>query len=151
MTEHELLQKGIGRKISFLGRAADMISVSLSPSEDHGSEFAIHIMTDCEILFHGKQLTNSKELYQNTHSDRTVYDEKVNQLMCLGKEFVLQRLSYDVQGCLRAEFRDGLVIMTIPEEPAPRDDVELWRVFLVHANAPHLIATGNGVHFDEED
>lgn len=148
MTAQEFLQRGIGRKLIFLGRAADMISISLSSSKECCYEFAIHIMTDCEICFRGLPFTNAKEVYHYTWPGHTVYDEKVEQLM--RKEFVLRSLSYDASGCLHAEFSNELEIKTLPEVTASDDEVELWRVFLVHAAAPHLVATGSGIRLEED-
>lgn len=149
MTEQELLQNGIGRKLIFLGRAADMISVSLSSTKDCSSEFAIHILTDCEICFCGRLFARANEVYYVTQSGRTVYDEKVAQLMSSGKDYVLENLSYDSHGCLHVEFSNELMIRTLSERSMTDADDELWRVFLVHAATPHLIGTASGVYLEE--
>lgn len=148
MTEQELLNAGIGRRLIFLGRAADMISISLAPAEHDRYEYAIHIMADGAIFFQGKLLTGTQEMTAPEDAlMRSQYDEKVLQLLSCGKRFVLKRISYDAERCLSMQFTNGLEIRSLPEPAAEADD-ELWRIFFPSRAEAHLIASGAGVELD---
>lgn len=149
MNKQEFLQSGIGRKIIFIGRAADMISISLSPTSECPYVFVIHIMTDGEIFLDGKLLTNTKEIFEFVHPDVTKYDSKIADLQSSEKAFYLQKISYDNQNCLHAEFSDGLELHSCFSELDAQTDDELWRVFLHWKAEAHLIATGQGVMLEE--
>lgn len=145
MKKLELLRSGIGRKIIFIGRAADMISVSLSPTSQCPYEFAIHIMTDGEIFLDGRLLTSTKDISEFVQPNLTKYDCKVSELRNSEKEYYLKEIFYDDRNCLHAEFSDGLEIRSCPNDSNPHKGNELWRVFLCWKAEAHLIATGDGV------
>lgn len=145
MKKQELLQSGIGRKIIFIGRAADMISISLSPTSECPYEFVIHIMTDGEIFLDGKLLTNTEEIFEFVLPSVTKYDNKIAELQNSEKAFYLQKIFYDDRNCIHAEFSDGLEIHSCLSELDAQTDDELWRVFLHWKAEAHLIATGQGV------
>ena len=148
MTEQELLNAGIGRRLIFLGRAADMISILLAPAEHDRYEYAIHIMADGAIFYQGKLLTCTREMYEPEDAHmQSKYDETVLQLLSCGKRFVLQSISYDAEHCLSVKFTNELEIRSLPEPAAEADD-ELWRIFFPRRAEAHLIASGAGVELD---
>ena len=151
MNEQELLNNGIGRRLSFFGRAADMISITLSATEAYPFEFAVHIMTDAVVFYKGKLLTGTDDIYSfdDTHGG-SKYDEKVSVLLNNGKDFVLQRISYDVDNCLTLVFDNQLEIRTIQECGFEPED-ELWRILIPWRSEPHLVAKHSGVELEQSE
>ena len=151
LTEQELLNAGIGRSLNFLGRAADMISVLLSPSEHDRYEYAIHIMADGAIFYKGKLLTNTQEMFEQEDAHmKSKYDEKVHELLNSGKSFILKSISYDANLCLSLKFSHELEIRSFPENTVEADD-ELWRIFSPRRNGAHLVASNAGIELEQPD
>ena len=152
MTETELLHAGLGRKLKFLGRAADMISISLSSTETCPYAFDIHISADGEIWRDGEPLTSTHEIYvpgnKSKQPEVSLFDEKVQALL-YGETFILQKLYYDMQHNLVAEFSGGLEIHSL-FTPCNETD-ELWRVFFPWKAEPHLIGTKGSVFLEYYD
>lgn len=148
MTEQELLRSGIGRKIVFLGRAANMISVSLSSTEKCQYEFAIHISTKGIIILDGNLITNTEDINEYVGPGVTKYEEKVKELFSSEKDFRLQSIYYDSRNCVHAMFSNALEVHSLYEPFESQTEGELWRVFLNWKAAPHLIATQQGVFLE---
>ena len=151
MKEQELLRSGIGRNLNFLGRAADMISISLSATAECPYEYAIHISTEGEIFLDGKLLTGTKDVYEYIRPDTTSYDEKIAEFRKLERVFLLQKISYDDQRCLHVQFSQGLEIHSLPTDPGDLSEMELWRIFFNWKAEDYLIATGNGVFMESRE
>ena len=156
MTAQDLLQAGIGRKLVFLGRAADMISISLSSTDYCPFEYAIHIETDGELYYKESLFTSTAEIDGFAKIGETVFDKKAEMLLTCEEEYVLQSLAYDQNGCIHAKFSNGLEIRSLPSSSEFISDAELWRVFFPWKEAPTLIATQNGIvlepcHFSQRE
>ena len=156
MTTNQLIQQGIGRRLVFLGRAADMVSMSLSMIEACPYEYDIHISAGCDICKNGVLMTCTDDIYLDedieTSSELvfyTLFDKKIKQLMNTGEIFILQELGYDAQHCLYAKFSGALEIRSHPDEN--NTDDELWRIFYPWKAEPHLIATQKSVHLEQFD
>ena len=144
MTENELLQLGKGYKLSFLGRAANMVSISLSsPSSPY--DYVIHISAKCELLYQGNVLTNTADIFEEVRPNVTRFDEKVQGLMDEGTEFFLQEMNYDYIGCLHAKFSNSFEVHSLFEASDLDEDCEMWRVFFRWKAEPHLVATQKGI------
>lgn len=155
MKEQELLQMGIGRRLVFLGRAADMVSVSLSPTEACPYQYDIHISANCEILQNGKLLTSTKDVYtvivSTDKRDITLFDERIKQLLGVDKPYVLKRINYDSQRCLYAEFSGNLEIRSLPDPDVETEEKELWRIFFPWKAEQHLVATQTKTSLEQYD
>lgn len=149
MNEQELLQSGIGRKLVFLGRAADMISISLSPTQECPYDFVIHIMTYGEIFLDRSLLTSTTEIFEQAHSSTSKYDEKIAELLKSEKVFYLHHISYDSNNCLHAEFSNGLGIHSRSTKYISQIEKRLWRVFLRWKAENQLVATENDVYMEK--
>lgn len=151
MNEQELLRSGIGRNLIFLGRAADMISISLSATAECPYHYAIHISTEGEIFLDGKLLTATKDIYEFIRPDTTFYDEKIAEFRKLERVFLLQKISFDDQRCLHVQFSQGLEIHSLPTETSDFSETELWRIFFNWKSENYLIATGKGVFMEARE
>lgn len=145
MTAQDLLQAGIGRKLCFLGRAADMISISLASTDDCPFEYAIHIETDGALYYKEGLFTSTAEIDGFAEFGEAIFDKKVKMLLTCEEEYVLQSLTYDQNSCIHAKFSNGLEVRSLPSPSECDSDLELWRIFFPWKEEPTLIATQNGI------
>lgn len=147
MQIQDYLNNGIGRKLTFLGRAADMLSITLGRTDEFDDEYAVHIMSDAAIFYRGKRYTGTDEmLFFGQDPVKSLFDEKVSALT-KEQSFVLQEIVCHANRTLSLTFDHELVILSLVEEGVGEDE-ELWRIFHPRSEEAHLVATQSGVGFD---
>lgn len=152
MSIKELFQSGIGRSITFWGRAADMLSLSLSATEQSPYGFVIHIMTISEVYYYNKLLTSTNDMYDdNGVYGAATYDKKISKIWTGKEKYTLQKLFYDDFYCLHAIFDNGLEICSCPNEENFSETDELWRVFLEWSAEIQVVAYPNGIEEQKSD
>lgn len=145
MDQSELLQIGLGRSLSFFGRAGYMVSLSLDSQQAGQPSCEIHIDSPASILLHGKVYTTTAEIDDEIPYGLCDYDKKLKALMDSGRRYTLQNISYDQDYLLHLSFSNGLKIRSFPVE-AP--DAEMWRIFLWHTDEPHMVAYPTGIELE---
>ena len=139
----DILQDGIGRRVTFLGRAAAMVDVSLSEKADDPYEYCIHIDTEADLFYQGEWYTGSCEMDQ--HMDAP-YDRKVKALLEETESIVLTDIYYDETNCLHLLFDNSLEIHSrnTTDEEEEEDDF-VWIIFYGWKAADCLICYPKGV------
>lgn len=145
MDQSELLQIGLGRSLSFFGRAGYMVSLSLDSRQAGQPSCEIHIDSPASILLHGKVYTTTAEIDDEIPYGLCDYDKKLKALMDSGRRYTLRNISYDQDYLLHLSFSNGLKIRSYPVE-AP--DAEMWRIFLWHTDEPHMVAYPTGIELE---
>lgn len=146
MNSNEIFQSGVGRSITFFGRTADMLSLSLSATEQSPYEFAVHIMTMSEVYYQNQLLTSTNDMYDdNGIYGAATYDKKISEIWTGKEKYTLQKLFYDDFYCLHAIFDHGLEICSCPNEENLSDADELWRVFLAWSVESQVVAYPNRI------
>jgi len=151
MKSEEILQEGIGRKIVFWGRAANMISLMMSPTKTCPFEYSIHIQSDAIVIFNGNLYTSTEDMIEYQQQNETKYDERVHELINSNTDFILQQIFFDENNSLHVYFSNALEIHTLFDPTLPNPKTELWRVFLPWKAAPHLVATALEVTLEFDD
>ena len=151
MNEQSILNSGVGRKLVFLGHAADMITILLSADSSDQTEYAIHIMAKGAVFYQGKQLTNTEEIDEyNKALTRSLYEVKTAKLLSSKKDFVLQAISYDSKFSLSLVFSHELVIRSLQDSNLNPDD-ELWRVFFPWRAESSIVCRRSGIELEQPD
>ena len=151
MNEQDILISGVGRKLVFLGHAADMISASLSSTYTNNTEYAIHIMARGAVFYQGKQFTSTEEIFEHkTGHEKSVFEEKTEKLLSIETDFVLQEIAYDSCYCLSLIFNHELVIRSFYNNFSKPDD-EQWRVFFPWKAENSLVCKGGGIELEQSD
>ena len=142
MTEFELLQNGIGRHLSFLGRAGLMVSITLRAQLDGIPDYQIHLDTNVAIFLNGVEYTSSNEIDDDMPYGACEFDIKAETILLNSCEFCLKKIFYDEMFLLHLLFDNGLEIHTCAVSPKGS---EMWRIFLSWTADIHLIGHPEGV------
>ena len=145
MNQSELLQIGLGRTMTFFGRAGYMVSLSLDSQQAGQPSCEIHIDSPTSIFLHGKVYTTTAEIDDEIPYGLCEYDKKLGLLMDSGRKYILTNISYDQDYLLHLSFSNGLKIRSYSVE-AP--DAEMWRIFLRHTDDPHMVAYPTGIEME---
>ncbi len=138
MTEYELLQNGIGRKLKFIGRAGYMLSIALFGRTEYEVDYQIHLDTDASIILNGTIYTSSSEIDDSRPYGACTFDRKSVAILSSRDLYQLRAISYDKNVLLHLYFSNGLEIHTLPS--SQESDDELWRIFLSWTAEPSLVA-----------
>ena len=84
MNQSELLQIGLGRTLTFFGRAGYMVSLSLNSQQAGQPNCEIHIDSPTSIFLHGKVYTTTAEIDDEIPYGLCEYDKKLGLLMDSG-------------------------------------------------------------------
>ena len=139
MNKYFFFEKMIGKKLSSIGHAADMIWIIIE-------DISVHLQAEAVFYLRGQILAQTSDIYQETgtlgvrgNRPQTSFDVKIEDLFYFQKEFVVLEVTTDSELNLQIAFSGGLVIRTIPDGNLEQDD-EKWRIFIKGSNLPHLVA-----------
>ena len=139
------ISEATGKTISFIGRAADMISISVC-SDRWEFGVAIHIMGDADFLFNEKVILSSEDIYKPSKiRGVSSYDIKIRQLFANG--CILRRIQIDDQSRLQIGFSNDVELITRFVDSNTKD-YENWRIFIPWTTLPHIVCRSNRIEIE---
>lgn len=143
----------VGKRLTDMGRAADMIWVILE-------EYNIDIVAQTIIIKDGIKMIESDDIYLETGEIEpihqrpiSIYDIKVEELLASGP-FIATKITADAENNLHIDFSQGLTIQTTSQVNYKNGQVcallddEKWRIFAGKTNLPHMVARMDGIYCD---
>ena len=143
----QLLSEGEGKRVAFIGRAADMISINLySERWEYGID--IHIMGEADFSCDHRFILRSEDMFRSFgNKDGLLYDRTIPPLF--HEDCVLEKLKIDRESRLHLEFSNHIELVTrISNEKA--DDFEIWRLFFPWTTMPHIVCYSNNIEIESE-
>lgn len=142
-----------GKKLTDMGRAADMIWIILE-------EYNIDIIAETVVIKNGLQIIHSNDIYIETGAidpknqrPISVFDVKAKELLS-SSTYIVTEVSMDAEENLTIRLSEGLTIRTTPKinyadgQMCNLFEDEKWRIFKHHAILPHMVASKEGVYWE---